>query len=71
VGTPAKITGTVEGRTVTAWITLMATTQAQTSVVVFWFDNTTVDCDSTLTSVQAYDTAGKQAGPGMRLQRGR
>jgi hypothetical protein len=60
VGTPAKITGTVDGRTVTARMTVMATTQARTSVVVFWFDNTTVDGDSTLTRVQAYDPAGQQ-----------
>jgi hypothetical protein len=59
VGTPAKITGTVDGRTVIAKMTVMATPRARSSVVVFWFDNTIVDGNSTLTRVQAYDTAGR------------
>lgn len=60
VGTPAKIIGTVDGQNVTARMTPMATTDGRMSVVVFWFDNTTVDGDSNLTRVAAFDAVGKQ-----------
>jgi hypothetical protein len=59
VGAPAKITGTLDGRSVSAKLTPMATTDGA-PVIVFWFDNTTVDGDSKLTSVTAFDAAGKQ-----------
>jgi hypothetical protein len=57
VGTPAKITGTVDGRTVTAE---RARWSADPKVTVFWFDNTRVTGDTHLTSVSAYDAAGKR-----------
>ena len=57
VGTPAKITGTVGGKTVTA---RTAPSSVGPSVIVFWFDNTEVTQDSKLTRVTAYDAAGKR-----------
>lgn len=57
VGSPAKITGTVDGKTVVA---KRAVWSEKSSVTVFWFDTTTVTGDTTLTSVQAYDRAGKK-----------
>jgi hypothetical protein len=57
VGAPAKITGTVDGRKVTA---KKAKWRANPEVTVFWFDNTKVTGDSRLTSVSAYDAAGKR-----------
>jgi hypothetical protein len=59
VGTPAKITGTLDGRSVSARLTPMATPDGA-PVIVFWFDNIAVDGDSNLTSVTAFDAAGKQ-----------
>ena len=57
VGAPAKITGTVDGKAVTA---RMAPSSVGPSVIVFWFDNTKVTGDSKLTGLTAYDAAGKQ-----------
>lgn len=59
VGDPVKITGTADGRSVTA---KTATSSVDPSVIVFWFDNTQVTADSNLTAVAAYDAAGKQIG---------
>ena len=57
VGKPAKITGTVDGKQVRA---KTAKWSANSKVTVFWFDNTKVTADSDLTSVAAYDAAGKR-----------
>jgi hypothetical protein len=56
VGSPAKITGTVDGKSVTAQMT---TSSVGPSVKVFWFDNTKVTGDSSLTQVTAYDATGR------------
>jgi hypothetical protein len=57
VGTPAKITGTVDGKTVLAERAVWSNNK---SVTVFWFDNTKVTGNTKLTTVTAYDAAGKQ-----------
>ena len=57
VGSPAKITGTVDGESVTAQMT---TSSVGPSVIVFWFDNTKVTGDTSLTQVTAYDAAGRE-----------
>jgi hypothetical protein len=57
VGDPAKITGTVDGKT---YVARTATWSADASVKVFWFDNTQVTGSMRMTGVTAYDTAGKQ-----------
>jgi hypothetical protein len=59
VGDPATITATVDGRSVAA---STAASSVDPSVIVFWFDNTTVTADSNLTAVSAYNAAGNQIG---------
>ncbi|MEU5786072.1 hypothetical protein [Micromonospora lupini] len=59
VGTAAKITGTVDGKT---FVAKQAVWSKNAAVKVFWFDNTTVTGASTLTNVTAYDVAGKKIG---------
>ncbi len=57
VGKPAKITGTVDGKQVKA---KMVKWSANSKVTVFWFDNTKVTGDDHLSSVSAYNAAGKR-----------
>jgi hypothetical protein len=57
VGKPAKITGTVDGKQVKA---TMKKWSANSKVTVFWFDNTKVTGDNYLSSVSAYNSAGKR-----------
>ena len=57
VGAPARITGTVDGKSV---IANTSPSSANSSVIVFWFDNTKVTGDSELTRVTAYNAAGTQ-----------
>ncbi len=57
VGKVAKITGKVDGTTIKAkkhkW-------SHNTKVTVFWFDNTKVTGDTTLSSVSAYNSKGRR-----------
>jgi hypothetical protein len=57
VGKPAKITGTVDGKQVKA---TMKKWSANSKVTVFWFSNTKVTGDTHLSSVSAYNAAGKR-----------
>jgi hypothetical protein len=57
VGDPAKITGTVDGRT---FVARTARWSADATVTVFWFDNTQVTGSMRMTGVTAYDATGKQ-----------
>jgi hypothetical protein len=57
VGKPAKITGSVDGKQVRA---KMVKWSVNSKVTVFWFDNTKVTGDDHLSSVSAYDAAGKR-----------
>ncbi|WP_306213980.1 hypothetical protein [Actinoplanes sp. RD1] len=56
-GRPAKITGTLRGKAVTAHTAVWS---ADSGVTVFWFDNTQVTGADRLTRVQAYGTAGNR-----------
>jgi hypothetical protein len=62
VGKPAKITGTVDGKQVTA---KTAKWSANSKLTVFWFDNTKVTGDDHLSSVSAYNAAGKRIAKAM------
>ncbi|GIF23281.1 hypothetical protein BJ973_000363 [Actinoplanes tereljensis] len=55
VGHPAKITGMLRGKVVPA---NTAVWSADRDVTIFWFDNTKVNGNDKLTTVQAYDSSG-------------
>jgi hypothetical protein len=57
VGKPAKIIGTVNGKQVRATTVKWS---VNSKVTVFWFDNTKVTGDDHLSSVSAYNAAGKR-----------
>lgn len=57
MGSPAKITGTVDGKTFAA---RTATWSTDATVQVFWFDNTQVTGSMRMTGVTAYDAGGRQ-----------